>query len=64
MNAKELRTKSTDDLKTELLASLREQFNLRIQKGSGQTPKTNQIKKVRLDIARIKTILKEKGLTV
>ena len=64
MKAVELRTKSIDELKTELLALLREQFNLRIQRRSGQAPRSNMFKKVRLDIARVKTILKEKGLLV
>lgn len=64
MKALELRNKSIDELKTELLALLREQFNLRIQRGAGQAPKSNLFKKVRLDIARVKTILKEKGLSV
>ncbi len=64
MIATELRKKSVDELKEELLALLKEQFNLRIQKGSGQPPKSNLFKKVRLDIARIKTILKEKGSNV
>jgi large subunit ribosomal protein L29 len=64
MIAAELRNKSVDELKEELLALLKEQFNLRIQKGSGQPPKSNLFKKVRLDIARIKTILKEKGSNV
>jgi large subunit ribosomal protein L29 len=44
-----------------LLALLKEQFNLRIQKGSGQAAKSHLFKKVRLGIARIKTILNEKG---
>lgn len=60
MKAIELRDKSVDELKNELLSLLKEQFNLRIQKGSGQSPKTNLFKKVRVDIARVKTILKEK----
>jgi large subunit ribosomal protein L29 len=64
MKAIELRDKSVDELKKELLALLKEQFNLRIQRGAGQAPKSNLFKKVRLDIARIKTILKEKGLIV
>lgn len=64
MNATELRAKSTDELKAELLSLLREHFNLKIQKGAGQSFKSHLIKKVKLNIARIKTILKEKGLTV
>ena len=62
MKAIELRSKSAEELNKELLALLREQFNLRIQKGAGQQPpKPHLFNKVRLDIARIKTILKEKG---
>ncbi len=64
MKASELRNKSVDELKTELLALLKEQFNLRIQKGSGQLPKAYLFKKVRHGIARIKTILNEKGSRV
>lgn len=64
MNAIELREKSVDDLKTELIALRKEQFNLRMQKGAGQPPKGHLFKKVKLDIARIKTILKEKGQDV
>lgn len=64
MKANELREKSVDELKNELLSLYKEQFNLRIQKGSGQSPKTNLFKKVKLGIARIKTILNEKGSSV
>lgn len=61
MTAIELRKKSIEELTQEMLALLKEQFNLRIQKGSGQLPKPNLLKKVRRDIARIKTVLTEKG---
>ena len=64
MKATELRDKSIEELMKELLALLREQFNLRIQKGAGQPPKAHAFKKVKLSIARIKTILKEKGSIV
>lgn len=64
MKATELRNKSVDELTKELLALLKEQFNLRMQKGVGQPPKSHLFKKVRLEIARIKTILKEKGSRV
>lgn len=60
MNASELRNKTAGELQSELLALLKEQFNLRIQKGVGQTPQTHLVKKVRKEIARIKTILCEK----
>ena len=64
MKAAELRNKSAEDLIKELFALLKERFNLRMQKGAGQPPKPHLLKKVRLDIARIKTILKEKGSIV
>lgn len=60
MNTSELRTKSAIELQNELLALLQELFNLRMQKGVGQTPKTHLFKKVKKQIARIKTILHEK----
>ncbi|RKZ90235.1 MAG: 50S ribosomal protein L29 [Candidatus Parabeggiatoa sp. nov. 3] len=52
--------KSIDDLKKELLELLREQFNLRMQKANDQLNRHTQLKKVRRDIARVKTILNEK----
>jgi large subunit ribosomal protein L29 len=58
--ANDLRKKSTEELNNELLALLREQFNLRMQKGVGQTPAPHLFGKVRKQIARIKTILTEK----
>jgi large subunit ribosomal protein L29 len=61
MNANELRQKSADELKMELDNLLREQFNLRMQKGTGQLSRPDQVKKVRRNIARIKTVLTEKA---
>ncbi|NIA01252.1 MAG: 50S ribosomal protein L29 [Planctomycetia bacterium] len=63
MNASDLRQKSSDELKLELDGLLREQFNLRMQKGTGQLSRPDQIRKVRRDIARIKTVLNEKMKT-
>jgi len=60
MKANEVRQKSVDELRLELDGLLREQFNLRMQKGTGQLSRPDQAKKVRRDIARIKTILNEK----
>lgn len=57
MKANELKTKSKSELHQEVDALLREQFNLRMQKGSGQTTKTHRFKEIRRMIARIKTIL-------
>ena len=59
MKASELRKKSTSELETLLLDLNREKFNLRMQRGTGQLSKTSQMKTVRRDIARIKTILTE-----
>jgi len=61
MKASELREKSVDDLNNELLALLREQFNLRMQNGSGQLSRPHQMKDVRRNIARVKTVLNEKA---
>jgi large subunit ribosomal protein L29 len=61
MKAGDLRKKSADELKLELENLLREQFNLRMQKGTGQLTRPDQVKKVRRDIARIKTLLNEKA---
>ena len=60
MKASELREKSVVDLNKELLELRREQFNLRMQQGMGETPRPHHFKQVRHDIARVKTILNEK----
>lgn len=57
--AKEYRSMSEKDLGAELLNLRREQFNLRMQMGSGNTPKIHRFSIVRHDIARIKTVLTE-----
>ena len=59
MKASELRQKSKDELGTMLLDLSRERFNLKMQKGTGQLSKPDQIKRVRRDVARIHTILNE-----
>lgn len=61
MKASELRTKSKDELMSDLLAMSREQFNLRMQKATGQLAKSSEIKKVRREIARINTVLQEQA---
>ena len=61
MKANELKDKSVEELDTELLNLLREQFNLRMQLSTGQLAQTHLIKNVRRDIARVKTILNEKA---
>lgn len=59
MKASELRQKSKDELDAMLLSLSRERFNLKMQKGTGQLSKPDQVKKVRRDVARIRTVLKE-----
>ncbi|SJM96461.1 50S ribosomal protein L29 [Crenothrix polyspora] len=59
MKASELRQKSKDELGAMMLDLSRERFNLRMQKGTGQLTKPDQVKKVRRDVARIQTLLKE-----
>ncbi len=60
MKARELRDKSVDELRQELHERLREQFNLRMQQGSGQLSRPHQMKRVRREVARIRTIMNEK----
>ena len=64
MKASELRQKDIPELNKELVELLKEQFNLRIAKGTGQLPKGNQLKNVRHNIARVKLVLNEKGSNV
>ena len=60
MKASELRSKSADDLNKELLELRKEQFNLRMQRGTGQLESPARFKVVRKDIARIKTVMNDK----
>ena len=59
MKASDLRSKSAVELREELLKLRREQFNLRMQRATGHMARPDQFGKVRKDIARIKTVLKE-----
>jgi large subunit ribosomal protein L29 len=59
MDANELRGKSVDELNEELLALRREQFNLRMQRATGELTRHHEHRRVRKDIARVKTILVE-----
>tara|TARA_B100002049_G_scaffold17754_1_gene12079 strand:+ start:168 stop:359 length:192 start_codon:yes stop_codon:yes gene_type:complete len=61
MKAAELKEKSVEELNAELINLLREQFNLRMQHTTGQLEKTDQLRKVRRNIARVKTILTQKA---
>lgn len=60
MKASELRTKSAAELQEELLSLGRAQFSLRMQVATQQLNDNSQLGKVRRDIARVKTVLKEK----
>lgn len=59
MKASELRQKTTEELDSLLSELSREQFNLRMQRGTGQLSRPDQIKNVRRDIARVHTIINE-----
>ncbi|MEI7868552.1 MAG: 50S ribosomal protein L29 [Candidatus Methylumidiphilus sp.] len=61
MKASEFRKKNKENLKQIESDLLRESFNLQMQKATGQLTKPDQINKVRKDIARIYTVLTEKG---
>jgi large subunit ribosomal protein L29 len=61
MKATELKEKNVEELNAELLNLLREQFNLRMQYSTGQLEKTDQLRKVRRNIARVKTVLTQKA---
>jgi large subunit ribosomal protein L29 len=61
MKASELKNKSVEELKAQLLELLREQFNLRMQASTGQLSQTHLMKIVRRNIARVKTVLTEKA---
>ena len=58
---KDLRTKSPDELKTELNALLKEQFGLRMQKATQQLTDNTKLKRVRRSIARAKTLIHQKA---
>ncbi len=58
MNASDLKSKSKDELLEELVNLRREQFNLRMQQATGQMARPDQYRKVRKNIARVKTVLR------
>mgnify|MGYP001549517645 FL=1 len=60
MNAQDLRQKNETELREELSGLLREQFNLRMQRGIGQLAAPHELRRVRRDIARVRTVLNEK----
>ncbi|NCF61458.1 MAG: 50S ribosomal protein L29 [Gammaproteobacteria bacterium] len=60
MNTQDLRAKNASELGEELSGLLQEQFNLRMQRGIGQLATPHELRRVRRDIARVRTILNEK----
>jgi large subunit ribosomal protein L29 len=62
MSANELRKKNAVELTEELLALRKEQFNLRMQQATGQLARSDQYCRVRKDIARVKTIMREQEM--
>lgn len=62
MKASELRAKDTAELKNELVELLKAQFSLRMQLATQQLSNTSQLGKVKKDIARVHTILREKAV--
>ena len=61
MKATDVRAKTDDELKQQLVDLAKEEFNLRFQKASGQLENTARVRLVRRDIARIKTIIGQRG---
>jgi large subunit ribosomal protein L29 len=61
MKAADLREKSVTELQGELEALLHEQFKLRMAHGSGQLPQTHQLKQLRRNVARVRTLINEKS---
>jgi len=62
MKATDLRAKSPQELNDELIALLRAKFGLRMQLATQQSNNTSELRKLRRDIARVKTVLHEKAL--
>ncbi len=62
MKASEFRDKTLDQLDDELIKLKKEQFNLRFQKASGQLENVARVRQVRRDIARLKTVARQKSL--
>ena len=60
MKAKSLRQKSVSELQEEIVSLRKEQFNLRMQRGTGQLSRPHLMREVRKNVARAKTVLREK----
>jgi large subunit ribosomal protein L29 len=61
MNAQELKAKTPDELRNELVALKKEAFNLRFQQATGQLENTARMRVLRRGVARIKTVLNQKA---
>ncbi len=61
MNAEELRDKTPDQLRDQLVALKKEAFNLRFRKATNQLENTSRMRQVRRDVARVMTVLNEKA---
>lgn len=61
MKAQELREKTVEQLNEQLLGLLRDQFNLRMQKATGQLGQSHLLSQVKRDIARVKTVLNQQA---
>ena len=63
MKVEDVRAKNDGELETELLALKKEQFNLRFQRVTGQLENSARVRSVRRHIARVKTVLNQRGRT-
>jgi large subunit ribosomal protein L29 len=61
MKASDLTNKAPDELNSELVDLLKQQFNLRMRKATGQLNQTHLLKEVRRNVARVKTIVSQKA---
>ena len=61
MKAADVKQKTNDELAEQLIDLRKEAFNLRFQRASGQLENTGRVRQVRRDIARIKTIIRERS---
>ena len=61
MKAADVKQKSDDELAEQLIELRKESFNLRFQRASGQLENTGRVRQVRRDIARVKTVIKERS---
>ena len=61
MKASELKEKTTEELREELVSLTKEQFGYRMQQSTGQLAQTHLLKQVKKDIARVKTVLAQKA---